>query len=393
MKKRARSTSGNDAATPPPPPSLRITLPPSPPPAPHRRGRAPFKDQRSSFVFAFQPHQVIGKGYFGIVQSGRFTIAAVHKDDDDDDDGVEDVAIKTVFKRVQHLAMLRAEVELLVAHRAFPFIVPLLAVIQEHTSIHLVMQLCPRGDLFQFVENARAYFRNGARACNDDATRASAWVAERQAYEAYLRLLLCEIVLALEYLHDNDIIHGDLKVENILLDACGHVRLCDFGLSIQNASSPTGYAGQPSGTRGSALSVSPEQLRGKGIDKSADIWALGYVLMLLFTDLSPLPHVTGSDQNLNLEFIDTRDDIPLDVKHLLRRALTVDRGSRPTIAQIKADALFDDVDWTAVMNKQSSTAVWSLPPTTAAFDKEFTDQPTFPVDYKKSTSFWIFNAQ
>jgi len=342
-------------------------------------------------VFVFQPRHVIGKGYFGVVQSGQFTIAAVKENDDDG--GVEDVAIKTLFKRVQHLSMLRTEVELLVAHRAFPFIVPLLAVIQEHTSIHLVMQLCPRGDLFQFMENARAHFREGARVCDDDAARASAWAVEKQAYDAYLRLLFCEIVLALEYLHDNDIIHGDLKVENILLDKCGHVRLCDFGLSIQNASSPTSCAGQPRGTRGSALSVSPEQLRGKSIDKCADIWALGYVLMLLFTDLSPLPHVSGNDQNLNLEVVDSRDDIPSDIKRLLRRTLTVDRAKRPTIAQIKADAFFDGVDWDAVLAKQSSTALWSLPPTTAAFDKEFTDQPTFPVDYKSCTSFWIFNAQ
>jgi len=386
MKKRARTTS-SDNDTVASPLSLCITLPPSPPPV--QRRRAPFRDQRSSFVFVFQPRHVIGKGYFGVVQSGQFTIAAVKENDDDG--GVEDVAIKTLFKRVQHLSMLRTEVELLVAHRAFPFIVPLLAVIQEHTSIHLVMQLCPRGDLFQFMENARAHFREGA--CDDDAARASAWAVEKQAYDAYLRLLFCEIVLALEYLHDNDIIHGDLKVENILLDKCGHVRLCDFGLSIQNASSPTSCAGQPRGTRGSALSVSPEQLRGKSIDKCADIWALGYVLMLLFTDLSPLPHVSGNDQNLNLEVVDSRDDIPSDIKRLLRRTLTVDRAKRPTIAQIKADAFFDGVDWDAVLAKQSSTALWSLPPTTAAFDKEFTDQPTFPVDYKSCTSFWIFNAQ
>jgi serine/threonine protein kinase len=51
-------------------------------------------------------------------------------------------------------------------------------------------------------------------------------MTERQA-----RFYFCEILLAIEYLHANDILYRDLKPENIVLDEYGHLKLTDFGLS------------------------------------------------------------------------------------------------------------------------------------------------------------------
>lgn len=53
----------------------------------------------------------------------------------------------------------------------------------------------------------------------------------RRFTEDKVRFYVCELILALEYLHSKGVIYRDLKPENILIDRSGHLRLTDFGLS------------------------------------------------------------------------------------------------------------------------------------------------------------------
>lgn len=56
---------------------------------------------------------------------------------------------------------------------------------------------------------------------------------KKKISESEARLYICELILAIEHLHKNNIIYRDLKPENVALDADGHVKLIDFGLSKQ----------------------------------------------------------------------------------------------------------------------------------------------------------------
>ena len=92
--------------------------------------------------------------------------------------------------------------------------------------------------------------------------------------EEEARLYAAEILLALEYLHQRNIIYRDLKPENIMIGKDGHIKLVDFGLSKQGNRSDfvaKSFCGSPA-------YISPEMLIKKGVGKESDFYGLGTVL-------------------------------------------------------------------------------------------------------------------
>ena len=98
-----------------------------------------------------------------------------------------------------------------------------------------------------------------------------------------------QITEALEYAHERGIVHRDLKPANVKLTADGAVKILDFGLakavagdasSLDMANSPTisRMATQQGVLLGTAAYMSPEQAKGRPVDRRADIWAFGVVL-------------------------------------------------------------------------------------------------------------------
>ncbi len=143
--------------------------------------------------------------------------------------------------------------------------------------------------------------------------------------------IVSQAAAALAATHLRDLIHRDVKPANILLvprtseDGVDHVYLSDFGLAknLGSLSGPT-RTGQFMGTVGY---VAPEQIRGKGVERRTDVYALGCVLFECLTGMAPFPrqddfatimaHVNDAPPLVS----QSRPDIPDAVETVVQRAL------------------------------------------------------------------------
>jgi len=163
-----------------------------------------------------------------------------------------------------------------------------------------------------------------------------------------------QIAAGLEEAHEKGIVHRDLKPANVKLTKDGKVKVLDFGLAKAYASDASADASFDSGNSptmthaatmagmilGTAAYMSPEQARGKPVDKRADIWAFGVVLYEMLTGEKLFDGETVSD---TLAAVLTRDmntatlpaGMPQALRALLRRCL--ERNARNRLHDI-ADA-------------------------------------------------------
>ena len=156
-----------------------------------------------------------------------------------------------------------------------PFIVKLHFAFQTDDKLCLVMDFINGGELFTYINR------------------------EKRFSEARTRFYAAEIILALEYLHEMDIIYRDLKPENILLDSHGHIRLTDFGLSKDSMED-----GKTFSMVGSPYYMAPEIILKQGHWQAVDWWSLG---ILIYEMLFGLPPFYNRNTRLAYEKLLTRE--------------------------------------------------------------------------------------
>lgn len=311
---------------------------------------------------SFRMIKVVGKGSFGkvflvreIKTAEMFALKVLRKDN--------------IIKRnqVEHT---RTERNVL-GYVNHPFIVGLKMAFQSKNKLYFVLDYCAGGELFFHLSKVGKFSE----------PRASFYAAE--------------IILALAYIHQLDIVYRDLKPENVLLDARGHVRLTDFGLSKEGISSSSSGANSFCGT---PEYLAPEILNRQGHGRAVDWWSLGALLYEMLTGLPPFycrdrEKLFEKIRKGHLEYprsLSSRSQILL--KGLLTKDPRKRLGSGPKDAEpIQEHAFFLDIDWEE-LGRGETHPPWdpqinsSLD--TSQFDEEFTNMPIFsPSSYQPHAGF------
>ncbi|MEO8031809.1 MAG: serine/threonine-protein kinase [Gemmatimonadota bacterium] len=151
-----------------------------------------------------------------------------------------------------------------------------------------------------------------------------------------------EVADALDHAHRHQVIHRDIKPDNILLDDSGHAVVTDFGISRAARAAHLTQEGMVVGT---PAYMSPEQASGEEIDGRSDVYALGVVMYEMLTGQPPFGGKTAAQvlaKHLSQqppELGQTSPETPEVLATIVARALAKDPGERYPTARAMAEAL------------------------------------------------------
>ena len=207
---------------------------------------------------------------------------------------------KSGLTHPKHYSHVVLEQEIL-ARMDHPFVCRLYYAFQSTEKLYMVMSYAAGGDMFTLLRR-------------------------RQLSEADVALYAAELVLALRYIHRHGIVHRDVKPENILIDATGHLVLVDFGLSKQKPH-PSARTFSVSGT---SEYLAPEMILAVGHDERVDYWQLGIVLCEMLTGKHPFYHrnLYRLQQNILHRTPHFDPTVSLEARSFLLALLTKDPSHR-----------------------------------------------------------------
>jgi len=248
-----------------------------------------------------------------------------------------------------------------------PFLVGLHSCFQTESRLFFVIEFVRGGDLMFHMQR------------------------QRRLPEEHARFYSAEICLALNYLHERGIIYRDLKLDNVLLDHEGHIKLTDYGMckeGIRTGDTTSTFCGTPN-------YIAPEILRAEDYGFSVDWWALGVLLYEMLAGRSPFD-IVGATDNPDQNTEDYLFQVILEKTIRIPRSLSVKAASilkgflnkNPAdrlgcnrehgFMEIMTHPFFKTIEWELLEQKQ-------IPPPyrprleserdLANFPPEFTDEP------------------
>uniref|UniRef100_A0A673A8L2 MAP/microtubule affinity-regulating kinase 3 n=1 Tax=Sphaeramia orbicularis TaxID=375764 RepID=A0A673A8L2_9TELE len=255
-----------------------------------------------------QPHignyrllKTIGKGNFAKVKLARHILTG------------REVAIKIIDKTQLNptsLQKLFREVRIMKGLN-HPNIVQLFEVIETDKTLYLIMEYASGGEVFDYL------------------------VSHGRMKEVEARAKFRQIVSAVHYCHTKNIVHRDLKAENLLLDADANIKIADFGFSNEFT-----LGNKLDTFCGSPPYAAPELFQGKKYDgPEVDVWSLGVILYTLVS--GSLPFDGQNLKELRERVLRGKYRVPFymstDCEGILRRFLVLNPAKRCTLEQVMKD--------------------------------------------------------
>eukprot|EP00112_Aurelia_sp_Birch-Aquarium-sp1_P009989 Seg2156.4 transcript_id=Seg2156.4/GoldUCD/mRNA.D3Y31 product="Serine/threonine-protein kinase 38-like" protein_id=Seg2156.4/GoldUCD/D3Y31 len=310
----------------------------------------------------FESLKVIGKGAFGEVRLAQKK------------DTGHVYAMKILRKadmlEKEQVAHVRAERDVL-AESDNPWIVKMYYSFQDAQCLFLVMEFLPGGDLMTMLMRKDTFTEQ-----------------QTQYYVA-------ESILAIDSIHQLGFIHRDIKPDNLLLDARGHIKLSDFGLctGLKKAHRTDFYRNitpanvdalcDPVGTKQKALTwkknrramaystvgtpdyIAPEVFHQTGYERTCDWWSLGVIMYEMLIGYPPF--CSETPQETYKKVMNWKETLvfPLEIpitntaKNMILRFCTnsENRIGKNGVEEIKAHPFFKGVDWISIRDRPAAIPV------------------------------------
>ncbi|TGZ60831.1 hypothetical protein CRM22_008306 [Opisthorchis felineus] len=309
----------------------------------------------------FYPLKIIGKGAFGEVRLVQkqdngyiYAMKILHKAD---------------MLQKDQVAHVRAERDILVKADN-PWVVKMFYSFQDSVNLYLVMEFLPGGDMMTLLMR------------NDTLT------------ESQTQFYIAEAALAIDSIHKMGFIHRDIKPDNLLLDAKGHIKLSDFGLctGLKKAhrtefykdlsqAKPSDFSSDHADSRrraegwnkkrrrlaystvGTPDYIAPEVFQHKGYTNSCDWWSLGVIMFEMLIGYPPF--CSSTPQETYKKVMNWKDalifphEMPIraNARHLIQSFCCGAESRLSNLDEIQRHPFFLNVDWDHIRERPAAIAV------------------------------------
>lgn len=263
------------------------------------------KGENQSPSVQYQLKQVVGKGSYGVVyravnKKSKQTVAIKEINYDNDEELKEIMIEIDLLKNLNHINIVK--------YHGF---------IQKQANLYIILEYASHGSLKSLFAK-----RNPKRLEENETT-------------VYIK----QTLHGLNYLHEQGVIHRDIKAANLLLDSNNIVKLADFGVSTMVNNTAMTLAG-------SLNWMAPEIITNKGASTLSDIWSLGATVVELMTGNPPFHNLI----DINIYYAIENDkyyppsSLPDGCKHFLKRCFQKSMYRRPTAKQLLKHPWLRDVN-------------------------------------------------